>query len=95
LLPIKLKQQEIDLLFDLAESNSGVSMTIDLTLQHIELEEQTIKFEIDEDSRQNLIEGYDSIEATLQRSRSIIKFEHHYFKKYSWLEVDLKQQEWN
>jgi len=90
LLPIKLEQQDVNRLFDLAESDHGLSVTIDLNSQDLEFEHQRIEFKIDENSRQSLIKGYDSIEATLQQSKKIRTFERRYFNQYAWLEVDLK-----
>ncbi|MBT6890903.1 MAG: 3-isopropylmalate dehydratase small subunit [Gammaproteobacteria bacterium] len=90
LLPVRLEQQDVNRLFDLAESDHGLSITIDLDSQDLEFESQKINFKIDENSRQSLIKGYDSIEATLQQSKKIETFERRYFNQYSWLEVDLK-----
>lgn len=90
LLAIELEQKNVDHLFELAESDTGLSVTIDLSQQQIELANRTIAFEIDESLRQNLLNGLDNISVTLEQSDKIRNFEQHYFKHRPWLKADLK-----
>ncbi|MBT3426465.1 MAG: 3-isopropylmalate dehydratase small subunit [Gammaproteobacteria bacterium] len=89
LLAIELKQEEVDHMFYLAESDNGLMATIDLNTQQVQMNHKTIKFKIDESLRQNLLNGYDNISVTLQQSEKIKAFEHRYFKHRPWLNVDL------
>ena len=91
LLPIELNQQAVNRLFEMAESDAGLSATIDLSLRHIEIDDQTVKFAVDESSRQALLNGYDNIAMTLQRAAKITEFERRYFEQQPWLNEDLSR----
>jgi len=89
LLAIELKQEEVEYLFKLAESDNGLEATIDLNAQQVEMTDKTINFKIDESLRQNLLNGHDNISVTLQQADKIKDFEHNYFKQRPWLNRDL------
>ena len=86
-----MNQQAVNRLFEMAESDAGLSATIDLRLQHIEIDDQAVKFAVDESSRQALLNGYDNIAMTLQRAAKITEFERRYFEQQPWLNEDLSR----
>ncbi len=82
LLLVKLKNEEIDQLFDLVEKNEGQQITVDL--EHKEVRAQNLKFsfDLDEFRRYCILNGLDNIGLTLQHEDAIRNYEQ---KKYPWL----------
>ena len=74
ILPIVLKNSEIDELLEFSKSPSN-SVTIDLPKQEVKASEKIYKFEIDSFKKHCLIEGLDDIGLTLQKSQKIADFE--------------------
>ena len=74
ILPIVLKNSEIDELLEFSKSPSN-SVTIDLPKQEVKAGEKIYKFEIDSFKKHCLIEGLDDIGLTLQKSQKIADFE--------------------
>ena len=70
ILPIKLDQQNVDILMKEAENKKEVS--VDLENQKITYQnDKTIEFEIDEFRKKCLLEGLDDIGLTLQKNKKI------------------------
>ncbi len=70
ILPIKLNQQNVDILMNEADNKNDVS--VDLENQKITYQnDKTIEFEIDEFRKKCLLEGLDDIGLTLQKNKKI------------------------
>ena len=70
ILPIKLDQQNVDILMNEAENKNDVS--VDLENQKITYQnDKTIEFEIDAFRKKCLLEGLDDIGLTLQKNKKI------------------------
>jgi 3-isopropylmalate/(R)-2-methylmalate dehydratase small subunit len=74
ILPIVLKNSEIDELLEFSKSPSNAA-TINLPKQEVQFGEKIFKFEIDSFKKHCLIEGLDDIGLTLQKSQKIADFE--------------------
>ncbi len=76
ILPIKLPQEQVDLLMKDAEKGANARMTIDLVAQEITLSDgEVITFDVDAFKKQCLIEGLDDIGLTLKKATAIEDFE--------------------
>ena len=84
ILPIVLKNSEIDELLDFSKSPNN-SATVNLLKQEIQTTEKTYKFEIDSFKKHCLIEGLDDIGLTLQKSQKIANFEERNRQLTPWL----------
>ena len=86
ILPIKLPQEQVDLLMEDAERGANAVITIDLEAQEIRGPDGGIlKFEIDPFRKHCLLEGLDDIDLTMQKSTAIDSFEEKASKQMSWL----------
>ena len=85
LLAITLPQRTIDKLFELAGKQTAPEMSVDLNRQYIEFADVQLSFDIDAGLREKLLEGLDSIAATLKYKDAIHEFEQNYFKHQPWL----------
>ncbi|MEM6998966.1 MAG: 3-isopropylmalate dehydratase small subunit [Pseudomonadota bacterium] len=75
-LPIRLKLEEIDALFNSVELKKGYKVTVNLEQQTVETEEgTTFKFEIDAGLKERLLEGLDDIGLTLNHADKIKQYE--------------------
>lgn len=75
LLPITLKEAEIDELFALVAANEGTTFTVDLEAQTVNAGGKSYHFEIDAFRKHCLINGLDSIGLTLQHVDAIDAYE--------------------
>jgi 3-isopropylmalate/(R)-2-methylmalate dehydratase small subunit len=76
ILPIKVSQAELDLLFEDADRGSNATLTIDLPNQEIRGPDGgTVKFEIDANRKHCLLNGLDDIALTLEKKPAIDAFE--------------------
>ncbi len=82
ILPVALSQADTDALFALVESDPQVSVTIDLPNQTVLAAELTIRFDIAEQHKINLLKGLDAIGQTLELSDNISTFEQ---SRHAWL----------
>ena len=74
ILPIKLDQQNVDILMNEAENKNDVSVELEnqkITYQN----DKTIEFEIDEFRKKCLLEGLDDIGMSLEKTSSIDEYE--------------------
>ena len=76
ILPIKLKQEDVDKLMDDAERGANAVVTIDLDKQEITGPDGgCIKFDVDPFRKHCLLNGLDDVGLTLQREKAIDSFE--------------------
>jgi 3-isopropylmalate/(R)-2-methylmalate dehydratase small subunit len=76
ILPIKLKQADVDKLMDDAERGANAIVTIDLDKQEITGPDGgCVKFDIDPFRKHCLLNGLDDVGLTLQREKAIDSFE--------------------
>ena len=86
LLPIVLKEKNIQELFELSSGQSALSLTVDLPEQHLALPDgRRIPFEINANHKRCLIEGLDDIGMTLAHEEAIRAFEAMHRQKQPWL----------
>ena len=87
ILPITLDEETVSKLQDSAENT--LSFTIDLENQNISFvennEHKKIDFEIDPEKKERLLEGYDDISLTLEKSKKISDFENEQKVANPWL----------
>ena len=85
ILPIKVKPDELERLFDDAERGANATLTIDLEKQAIHRPDGgTIKFEIDPFRKRCLLNGLDDIALTLAKAEKIASFEKQAHQKRPW-----------
>lgn len=86
ILPIKLPQEQIDLLMDDARRGANATMTVDLVNQEIKGPDGgVIKFEIDAFKKHCLLEGLDDIGLTMEKEKSIDDFEEKMAEATPWV----------
>ncbi len=86
LLPIVLKEEEVDQLFKEVEANEGYELTVDLANQKVKTPSGTeFEFEVDAFRKHCLLNGLDDIGLTLQESDSIKAYEEKRMKQAPWL----------
>ena len=87
ILPIKLKQQEVDYLMGEAEKQN--KLTVDLSNQLISSEkEKLFKFDVDPFRKKCLLEGLDDIALTLKKSNKINDYEARVEKDKPWITLE-------
>lgn len=86
LLPIILKEEEVDVLFQQAEATVGYQLTVDLQAQTVTRPDGVqYSFEIDAFRKHCLLNGLDDIGLTLQDADAIKAFEGQYQQSSPWL----------
>jgi 3-isopropylmalate/(R)-2-methylmalate dehydratase small subunit len=86
LLPIVLKEEDVDKLFELVESTDGYHLTINLAEQTVITPDGTVhRFEVDTVRKHNLLNGLDDIGLTLQHVDAIKAFEVKHKASQPWL----------
>ena len=86
ILPIKLPQEQVDLLMEDAEKGANATMTVDLEAQEITRPDgEKIPFKIDSFRRHCLLNGLDDIGLTLQKKDRIDSFEAKRKEAQPWL----------
>lgn len=75
MVPVRLKEEEVDALFQLVAAQPGIEIEVDLEANQVRAGELTFSFEIDEFRRYCLLNGLDAIGLTLQHEASISAFE--------------------
>jgi 3-isopropylmalate/(R)-2-methylmalate dehydratase small subunit len=85
ILPVTVKPDELDKLFDDAERGANATLTIDLEKQEIRGPDGgTIKFDIDPNRKHRLLNALDDIGITLAKADKIAAFEKEAHAKRSW-----------
>ncbi|MGL5127910.1 MAG: 3-isopropylmalate dehydratase small subunit [Aeromonas popoffii] len=82
LVPVRLKEEEVEALFQLVAANPGLHIEVDLEANLVRAGEFSFGFEIDEFRRYCLLNGLDAIGLTLQHEAAISAFE---AKQPSWI----------
>ena len=86
LLPIVLKVEEVDALFEQAEATEGYQLTVDLEAQTVTRPDGVqYSFEVDAFRKHCLLNGLDDIGLTLQDQEAIKAFEVGYQQNSPWL----------
>jgi 3-isopropylmalate/(R)-2-methylmalate dehydratase small subunit len=86
LLPIILKDEEVDALFEQAEATEGYQLTVDLEAQTVTHPDGVqYSFEVDAFRKHCLLNGLDDIGLTLQDQEAIKSFEAQYQQSSPWL----------
>ncbi|MFQ2369357.1 3-isopropylmalate dehydratase small subunit [Aeromonas enteropelogenes] len=75
MVPVRLKEEEVDALFQLVAAQPGIEIEVDLEANQVRAGSLTFGFEIDEFRRYCLLNGLDAIGLTLQHEASISAFE--------------------
>ena len=82
MVPVRLKEEEVDALFQLVAAQPGIEIEVDLEANQVRAGTLTFGFEIDEFRRYCLLNGPDAIGLTLQHEAAISAFE---AKQPSWI----------
>ncbi|QNF16213.1 3-isopropylmalate dehydratase small subunit [Aeromonas jandaei] len=82
MVPVRLKEEEVDALFQLVTAKPGIEIEVDLEENQVRAGELSFGFEIDEFRRYCLLNGLDAIGLTLQHEAAISAFE---AKQPSWI----------
>ncbi|MBO0502546.1 3-isopropylmalate dehydratase small subunit [Aeromonas veronii] len=82
MVPVRLKEEEVDALFQLVAAKPGIEIEVDLEANQVRAGELSFGFEIDEFRRYCLLNGLDAIGLTLQHEVAISAFE---AKQPSWI----------
>lgn len=82
MVPVRLKEEEVDALFQLVAAQPGIELEVDLEANQVRAGSLSFGFEIDEFRRNCLLNGLDAIGLTLQHEAAISAFE---AKQPSWI----------
>lgn len=82
MVPVRLKEEEVDALFQLVAAKPGIQIEVDLEANQVCAGGLSFGFEIDEFRRYCLLNGLDAIGLTLQHEAAISAFE---AKQPSWI----------
>ena len=82
MVPVRLKEEEVDALFQLVAAQPGIEIEVDLEANQVQAGSLTFGFEIDKFRRYCLLNGLDAIGLTLQHEAAISAFE---AKQPSWI----------
>ena len=85
LLPVTLRPDEVDRLFQATAEKEGFSVCVDLVKQLVYADTDEMKFSIDPDCRERLLEGVDDIGSTLQLADRIRAYEQRRVERKPWL----------
>ena len=86
LLPIALGSEQVDLLFADLEGKQDYRLSVDLERQLVSNASGVeMAFDIDEFRKYCLLNGFDDISLTMQKSAQIKSFEQQYYQKLPWL----------
>ena len=85
-LPIRLRTEEIDALFNAVQDNEGLKITVNLEKQFVETDtNEKYSFDIDAGLKERLLEGLDDIGLTLNHADEIREYEKHRSSTTQWL----------
>lgn len=84
-LPIVLEDKDVEELMTLAESETGLTLTVDLPAQTVALGHRSFAFDIDRNRKRMLVEGLDDIGLTLAEADAIRRFETGHRERMPWL----------
>jgi 3-isopropylmalate/(R)-2-methylmalate dehydratase small subunit len=75
LLPVQLTSAQMDSLFNAVDSDPSTLIKVDLPTQKVSCGELVFEFNIDAQSKENMIKGLDAIGQTLEQEAAIANFE--------------------
>jgi len=85
-LPVILKAEEVQAIFELVSGNAEAQVTIDLPAQQVKLPDgRAFGFEIDAGRKHNMVEGLDEIGLTLKNADAIRAYEARRAQQAPWL----------
>ena len=85
-LPIRLKNRDIDKLFELSRTSPGFKVTVNLDEQFIQTDgNEKFQFDIDNSLKNHLLKGLDDIALTLEYTKKIQTYEKNRSKITPWL----------
>jgi 3-isopropylmalate/(R)-2-methylmalate dehydratase small subunit len=85
-LPVVLKENEVDDLFRRVNADPGLEIEVDLLSQEVRVPGgPVLRFEVDSDRRRRLLEGLDDIALTLQHADTIRAYEARRRQEAPWL----------
>ena len=91
MLPVVLKNEEVDQLFKEVEAQPGYQLTVDLAAQTVTTPSGTsFHFDVDPFRKDCLLNGSDEIELTLQNETDISAYEQRRKDEAPWLFPDLQ-----
>ncbi|WP_288107987.1 3-isopropylmalate dehydratase small subunit [Limnobacter sp.] len=85
LLPIVLKEEEIKRIFAAIEKSPGLTMTVDLDSQQVEIDSMRFSFDVEPFRKHCLMNGLDDIGLTLNHADEIKAFEAKRLASQPWL----------
>lgn len=86
MLPIVLKEQEVDLLFQQVQAQEGYQLTVDLSAQTVTTPTgESFSFSVDAFRKHCLLNGLDDIGLTMQHQDKIRAFEDQHRQAHPWL----------
>ena len=86
LLPVVLKEEEVDELFRWVRAAPGLEIEVDLQAQQVRVPDGPVfAFQVDENRRHRLLEGLDDIALTLQHADLIRAYEERRRQEAPWL----------
>ncbi len=86
ILPIRLPQEDLNVLMDDAQKDANATMTINLEVQTITRPDgETISFEVEEFRKHCLLNGLDDIGLTMQKVTSIHSYETRTAREQPWM----------
>ncbi len=85
-LPVALKEEEVQALFDVVTADAAAEITIDLPAQQVRLPDgRSFAFDINPHHKHNLVNGLDEIGLTLQSADAITAYEARRREQTPWL----------
>lgn len=84
-LPIVLEQEIVEELFQAAQEEEAIELTVDLPAQRLTLAERSFAFALDHNRKRSLVEGLDDIGLTLAQAQDIVDFEIGHRRAMPWL----------
>ncbi|MCC5815006.1 MAG: 3-isopropylmalate dehydratase small subunit, partial [Leptospira sp.] len=86
MLPVVLKSDEVEEIFQFIEANEGAKITVDLPSQTVKLPGgKTYSFDVDPWRKECLLNGWDDIGLTLRHESHITTFESKQIQTMPWL----------
>ena len=89
LLLVPLEEHDINQLFAIWQQKPQLTWKISLEAKSLTVDDKEYKFNIEESSRQRLLQGLDGIGVTLKDSEAIRSFEQQHKSRFPWLFTDI------
>ncbi len=90
ILPVILKAEEVQELFQEVNAKEGYELTVDLATQTVTTPEgKSVRFDVDSSRKERLLKGLDDIGLTLQHEAEITAYEERRKQEAPWLFADM------